>query len=124
MSYRCEVSAYHYAYLSSDFGRDLAMKHFRLTLDELEAKVGRYQKGKRKGELKGKLTWDKIEKGGWYKTGRYDEDAQIASGYVTYAQTFNYNIVDSWTGELILSDGRDRPLANGQPEYRFSEGVR
>jgi hypothetical protein len=120
MSYRCEISGNHYAYLSSDFGCDLAMKHFNLTLEQLEEKVGRYTKGKHKGELKGKLTWDKIEKGGWYKTGKYDEDAQQAHGFPTHIQCYNFEIVDSWTGELIINDGRAIPLANGQPEYRFN----
>lgn len=71
-----------YAYLSEDFGRDLAMRKFDLTEKQLKQIVGRYIRGKRKGLLKGKIIWTKCVKGGWVKTGSYDWDAGRACGYV------------------------------------------
>jgi len=112
--YKCEITS-HQAYLSSDFGRDLAMRRLNLTLEELEKLVGRYSKGQHKGQLKGRLTWCKVVKGGWYKTGHYDDEAMQASGFVTFAnQTFRYCISDTWTGAILKGDERELPLAVGQ----------
>ena len=86
------------AYLSSDFGRDYALRVFDLTPDQLEAIVGRYTKGKRKGELRGMLTWQVVTKGGWIKTGGYGD------GYVAFPNTrFDHAIADSWTCETIAT---------------------
>ena len=70
------------SYLSTDFGLQLAMKKTGLTEAELEAVVGRYKKGQRKGLLKGYIHWYKVTHGGWYKTGRYDFECSGASGFV------------------------------------------
>lgn len=72
----------HQAYLSTDFGLELAMKKTGMTELELEALVGRYKKGVRKGKLKGMIHWYKVTRGGWFKTGRYDFDAMQGSGFV------------------------------------------
>ena len=91
-----------YAYLSEDFGRDLAMRKFNLTEEQLEQIVGRYVKGKRKGKLKGKLVWTKCVKGGWVKTGPYDWDIGQACGYVAQkGKCDDFKLVDAWTGEPI-----------------------
>ena len=91
-----------YAYLSEDFGRDLAMRKFGLCENQLEQIVGRYIKGKRKGKLKGKIVWTKCIKGGWVKTGPYDWDVGQACGYVASpGKCDNYILVDAWTSEPI-----------------------
>lgn len=71
-----------YAYLFTDFGEQLAIKKTGLTIEQLEALVGRFKKGKNKGKLKGTLTWCKITGGGWVKTGRYDFEEMKANGFV------------------------------------------
>jgi len=89
-----------FGYLSDLFIANLAMIKFNLTLEQLEKIVGRNTKGVRKGQLKGKLTWKKVVKGGWVKTGPYDEDRMRAHGYVAVpGKTFDYQLVDSWTNE-------------------------
>ena len=88
-------------WLSSDWGCAYAMKVFDITLEELEAKVGRYVRGKRKGQLRGLMTWMKTTKGGWVKTGRYDQEAMQGCGFVagpniTYGHSvtdFNHNVL-------------------------------
>ena len=91
-----------FAYLSEDFGKELAMKKFNLTVEDLEQIVGRYVKGKRKGLLRGKICWVKCIKGGWVKTGPYDHEAQRANGYVeSPGRCSNFNLYDAWTDELI-----------------------
>ena len=98
---------YRDAWLSTDFGRDYAMKIFNLAESDLEKLVGRYTKGKRKGLLKGKIVWSHAVKGGWVKTGRYDCDMMRASGFVVRPnKRFGHQIiVPLWNGEatVILS---------------------
>lgn len=90
------------AYLSEDFGKELAMKKFNLSEAQLEQIVGRYVRGKRKGLLKGKIVWTKCTKGGWVKTGPYDWDAERACGYVQpVGKCKDFQLVDSWTDEII-----------------------
>ena len=72
----------HQAYLSTEFGLELAMKKTGMNEEQLEALVGRYKKGVRKGKLKGMIHWYKVTRGGWFKTGRYDFDAMQGSGFV------------------------------------------
>lgn len=91
-----------YAYLSTDFGRDLAMKKFNLTLEQLEALVGRNKKGKRKGQLKGKIVWDKITKGGWVKTGAYDWEQMRGNGFVVApGLCFGFAIIDDYAKDWL-----------------------
>jgi len=66
------------AYLSSTFGEQMARRYFGEVVDTLP----RYIRGKRKGQLKGILQWEKVVEGGWVKTGAYDHDGMRASGYV------------------------------------------
>lgn len=86
------------AFLNTDFGLQLACRKLGKTPEEIEAVVGRYTRGKRKGQLRGKLTWAKVEQGGWVRQGYYDHDARQANGWVCRAVglTFNYAIVDAW----------------------------
>jgi hypothetical protein len=68
--------------LSNAFGLELAIKKFNVTEEELAKLVGRFKRGPRKGLLKGKISWLKITKGGWVKTGSYDFDEMKANGFV------------------------------------------
>lgn len=52
-------------FLSKDFATQLALKKFDLSLVDLEKVVGRYKSGKFTGSLRGKITWWKIETGGY-----------------------------------------------------------
>lgn len=70
------------AYLSSDFGLELALKKTGLSLEQLTALVGVYKRGPRKGKLKGHIQWLKVTRGGWVKTGAYDWEEMRASGFV------------------------------------------
>lgn len=83
-------------YINTDFGQNLACRKFNLTLEELELIVGRYKKGKRKGELKGQLHWTKVINGGWVS----------GLGLVAPNFTYGYYITDSHTGETIYGEDR------------------
>lgn len=73
----------HMAYLSGDFGEQIALKWSGKSLEELEKLVGgRLSKGKRVGRLRGTILWIKCIQGGWVKTGSYDWDAQRGNGFV------------------------------------------
>ena len=87
-----------YAYLSTEFGANYACKIFGLTESELEEKTGRYVRGKRKGQLKGKLVWLHCTSGGWLSK-------PYGGGMVVKPGTrAGHKIVDSWTDEIIHSD--------------------
>jgi hypothetical protein len=77
------------AYLSGDFGRDYAMKVFGLSAGEIEAIVGRYAKGKRKGELRGAVAWKKCLEGGWHR-----ESAKSGGRVVRPNSRWDFKIVD------------------------------
>lgn len=70
------------AYLSTDFGRDLALKRTGLSEDKLAELVGRYKRGPRKGKLKGKISWSKVVSSGWVRTGAYNHDCGHGTGFV------------------------------------------
>jgi hypothetical protein len=68
------------SWLNTDFGKNYATKIFG---EELVNSLPIASKGKNKGKIKNHfIEWDKVEKGGWVKTGKYDWDAQMANGYV------------------------------------------
>lgn len=76
------------AWLSSAFGRDYACRVFNMSLADLESLVGRYQRGKRKGLLRGYLSWDHVKKGGWFKA-----EPGYRNGYVIQKNLrFNFTI--------------------------------
>ena len=63
------------AYLSSDFGENFARKLFG---DEILDALPRYVRGKRKGKIKGRLTWHKCTRGGWSSANvSLDQPAQV-----------------------------------------------
>lgn len=65
------------AYLSSDFGLQLARKYFS---EEEIASLGVHgPRSKYAGKPKGMISWDKCTRGGWVSTGPYTDQA---SGYV------------------------------------------
>lgn len=66
------------AYLSTDFGEEIARKWFG---DESVDSLPRYTRGPRKGKIKGAVTWSKVIRGGWVRTGRETASGD-ASGYV------------------------------------------
>ena len=82
-----------YAYLSEEFGQSYAGRIFGMDLEELEAIVGRYSKGKRKGQLKGKLEWFSCVSGGWLH----------GAGVIYPKATAGHVIVDSWSGDTIFN---------------------
>jgi hypothetical protein len=61
------------------FGVELAQMYFT---DEQIKSFGVYTRGIRKGKLRGRIMWQKVVVGGWYKTGSYDHDRQCGSGGV------------------------------------------
>jgi hypothetical protein len=88
-------------YLSTDFGVRLACTKFGFTSEELAEKVGRYLRGPRKGLLKGSITWHKVTRGGWVKTGAYNQDEQRACGFVAKnGVCFAFQLIDG-KGEVI-----------------------
>ena len=78
MTVRAEID-YRNGYMSSEFVEGMARRYFG---DDVVDALPRYVKGKRKGQLKGFLRWQKVSRGGWVKTGPYDHDGMRASGYV------------------------------------------
>lgn len=78
MTVRANID-YRDGYMSSEFIEGMARRYFG---DDVVDATPRYVKGKRKGQLKGFLRWQKVSKGGWVKTGPYDSDGMRASGYV------------------------------------------
>jgi hypothetical protein len=122
--------------LFGDFGRDYAMRHFGLTLEQLEALVGRYTKGKYKGQLRGQIVWHVVTRGGWVKTGAYDFDAMQGNGFVCKpGLRFGHAIQDRWTGDTKLGANRGeygddscigmiQDALRDTPEERFARTAR
>ena len=83
------------AYLNTRFGLELAHARLGLNNDIIEAFVGRYSRGKRKGQLRGAIAWEKVVRGGWSSKG-------YGYGGVKYPGTIsNVRLSDAWTGEVI-----------------------
>jgi hypothetical protein len=59
------------AYLSTDFGEEIARKWFG---DESVDALPRYVRGPRKGKIKGAVTWTKVLRGGWVRGAGYVEN--------------------------------------------------
>lgn len=84
------------AYLNEKFGREIAQLFLGFDNDILEGIVGRYSRGKRKGQLRGSITWCKVTRGGWRRTEH--------GGRVAYpGEISDIAIVDSFTGKTIYS---------------------
>ena len=90
------------AYLSTNFGRSVAQLWLGMNNEIIEAIVGRYFRGKRKGQLRGMIYWKKVVSGGWV----YSDNGQ--GGYVVYPGTISdVRIADSFTGETIYARRED-----------------
>lgn len=115
------------AYLSTDFGVELAQKKFGLTLEELEQKCGRYVRGVRKGKLKGAISWHKVIKGGWVKTGAYDHDQGRAHGFVAKNGVCFAFCLEAGDGSIVAERDvlwehtRDGKIVNVWSSYRYSQ---
>lgn len=85
------------AWLSSEFGLDYAKKTFDLSDADIEAIVGRYTKGTRKGQLRGQITWLKCTRGGWVKTGQGPGGGERGPGFVVRPnRRWDHKIIDPW----------------------------
>lgn len=80
-----------FAYLNTDRGLAIACKAFSKTEAEIEAIVGRYSRGKRKGLLRGAIQWRKILRGGW------------VSGFGVVERGLEYgHSITNWDGEVLF----------------------
>ena len=61
MTVRADID-YRDGYMSSEFIEGMARRYFG---DDVVEALPRYVRGKRKGQLKGRLEWQKVSKGGW-----------------------------------------------------------
>lgn len=87
----CKIRTFS-CYLNTEFGLNLAKKWFDLDEAGLEAIVGRYSRGKRKGQLKGQIVWEKTVVGGW---------STRHGGVTRPGDIHSRNICDAWTGEVL-----------------------
>lgn len=99
----CQITT-NTAYLNTEFGLTLACKKLNKTPEQIESLVGRYKKGKRKGQIKGVLVWRKVVKAGWVRMGAYDHDYRESNGFVCRFTniTFCFEIQDAYTGDHIF----------------------
>jgi hypothetical protein len=89
------------AYLSSEFGLNLALKWTGLTEEEIAKYLGRNKKGKRKGLLKGSICWLKVDSGGW----------------VRFGGTYGNGGVENRKGKVIVCVLRDCWNEDLQPKF-------
>jgi hypothetical protein len=113
------------AYLSTDFGEEIARKWFG---DESVDSLPRYLRGPRKGKIKGAVTWSKVLRGGWVRTGRETAYGD-ASGYVEkrVGRIFDrklHEIESSRFGTHIGRVIRDLEVEERKEQYRQSINVR
>lgn len=117
------------ARLSTDFGRDYAMRTFDLSLPDLEALVGRFSRGARKGELRGSISWGIVTVGGWVsefggggfvvRPGlRYGHALHGVNGDVLRGQPAGYSTADAIRATLSTSAATADPI---QPKPRTEE---
>lgn len=93
--------------LSSDFARDFMARRWG---DDFTAAVyeamPRYQRGPRKGEIKGRLFWTKCTRGGWKRTGP------------SYHGSPQGHVVTPGSSDLRIGLGYDCPSETGiSPDY-------
>ena len=78
------------AYLNTNWGLEQAQLLTGLNNDMIEAFVGRYSRGKRKGQLRGAITWTKVVRGGWSLSG--------GRGHVKLpGRISEVHLIDAWT---------------------------
>jgi hypothetical protein len=95
MSYQRAQIENRIARLNTEFGLTLAMRKFELTEADIEKIVGRYKRGKHKGELKGAIAWKKCVVGGWKRNDRNDRGGVVRPG------SYDYKITDAWDAEKV-----------------------
>jgi hypothetical protein len=97
----------HESWLSTEFGESYARRTFG---NEIVDTLPRYVKGRRKGQLKGKIIWRKVVKGGWIS----------GVGVVSPGKTFAHGLWDTPFGqEPVLLHGVnacDKDCANSTLE--------
>lgn len=95
--------------LASEFGLALAIRKLGTSVEELEAVLGRYTRGKNKGNLRGYIKWFKIESAGWCRLGD-------SRGFVfpVKSGSFGYYITN-YDGDIIKG-------LNGLPLSEFGDG--
>lgn len=94
------------SYLNTRFGLELAQLWLGLDSNMIEAIVGRYVRGKRKGQLRGVIAWDKVVRGGW-------SSSTYGTGGVKYPGTVsNVGLCDAWTGEVLYEQRGTLQRAN------------
>ena len=86
------------AYLNTRFGISFAQSHLGLSTEIIEALVGRYSRGKRKGQLRGMVCWEKVVRGGW-------AISRWGRGVVRLPGIRAVWIADAFTGEKIYEQG-------------------
>jgi len=88
---RAEEDRPGFAYLNTDRGLSIACKAFDKTPEEIEAIVGRYSRGKRKGLLRGSIQWRRILRGGW------------VSGFGVVERGLEYgHSIQNWDGDVLF----------------------
>jgi hypothetical protein len=124
MTNRAQID-YRTAYLSTDFGEEIARKWFG---DESVNSLPRYTRGPRKGKIKGAVSWSKVVRGGWVSAGRETADGNY-SGYVErrVGRIFDrklHELVSDRFGTHVGDTIRDLDLEERQEEARRSINIR
>jgi hypothetical protein len=122
MTNRAQID-YRTAYLSTDFGEEIARKWFG---DETVDSLPRYTRGVRKGKIKGVVSWSKVVRGGWVSAGTAFGDY---TGYVErrIGRIFDrklHELVSTRFGTCVGDTIRDLGLEERQDEDRRSLNLR
>jgi len=82
------------AYLNTKWGLEQAQLLTGLNNEMIEAFVGRYSRGKRKGQLRGAIEWTKVVRGGWSVSGGF--------GHVKLpGRISDVHLIDPWKGTIL-----------------------
>ena len=92
-----------HAYLNSDFGLDYACRVFNMNPESIEKTVGRYTRGKRKGQLRGSLNWFKCSSGGWLRGG----DGYMGAYGVVKPNERAGHYIDNYDGDVLIGQRHD-----------------
>lgn len=106
------------AFLSTDFGEEIARKWFG---DETVDALPRYTRGARKGKLKGVVVWSKVVRGGWVRGDRETASGD-ATGYVEncVGRIFNRKLCEIASSRFGTEIGRvirDLDAEEAKSEY-------
>jgi hypothetical protein len=111
------------AYLSTDFGEEIARKWFG---DEVVDSLPRFARGPRKGKIKGAVTWSKVVRGGWVRTERATANGDSA-GYVEnrVGRIFERKLHELFSDRFGTHVGRAiRDLEKEEAEARYNLAIR